>query len=61
MIFQNLFESFKAFNSNAINNFVYVLTSNAWFFLILVGVFGTIVLLLKEEVDVAIRDEQGIL
>lgn len=46
-----MLDSFIAFNINGISNFIYMITSNLWFLLLLVGVVGTIVLLLKEEVD----------
>ena len=54
-------DSFVAFNINAVNNFIYMLTSNLWFFLIIIGVVGTIILQLKEEVDTAVREEQNII
>lgn len=54
-------DSFTAFNINAVNNFIYMLTSNLWFFLIIIGVIGTIILQLKEEVDTAVREEQNII
>ena len=56
-----MWESFKAFNINAINHFIYIVTSNFWFFLIIIGVIGTIILLLKEEVDSSVREEQNII
>lgn len=54
-------DSFFAFNINAVNNFLYMISSNLWFFLIIFGAIGTIVLLLKEEVDTAVREEQNII
>ena len=39
------------FQYNAASSFAYMLTSNLWFFLLVVGVAGTIFLLLKEEVS----------
>lgn len=53
--------SFIAFNINAVNNFIYILTSNLWFFLIIIGVVGTIALQLKEEIDDSVREEQNII
>ena len=46
-----MWESFVAFNVNAVSNFLYMLTSNFWFAFLLIGVIGTIVLNLKEEID----------
>lgn len=54
-------ESFLAFNQNALSNFAYMLTSNFWFSFLLIGVIGTIILYLKEEVDTAVHEEQNII
>lgn len=54
-------KSFIAFNLNAISNFLYILTSNVFFIMLIIGVIGTIVLLLKEEIDTSVREEQNIL
>lgn len=56
-----MLESFLAFNVNGINYFIYMITSNFWLFLILIGMAGTIILQLKEEVDTAVREEQNII
>ena len=56
-----MLKSFIAFNINAGNHFIYMITSNLWFMLLLIGVIGTKILLLKEEVDVAVRNEQNII
>lgn len=56
-----MWDSFKAFNINATNNFLYMLTSNFWFLFLFVAVIGTIVLLMKEEIDTSVRDEQNII
>lgn len=56
-----MLRSFIAFNINAANNFLYMLTSNFWFIFLLIGVIGTIILLMKEEIDTAVRDEQNII
>lgn len=56
-----MWKSFVAFNINGINNILYILFSNFWFFLIIIGVIGTIILLLKEEIDTSVREEQNII
>ncbi len=56
-----MWESFKAFNINAVNNFIYLMSSNFWFIFLLIGVIGTIILLLKDEVDNSIGEEQNML
>ena len=54
-------KSFIAFNINAISNFLYILSSNIFFFMLIVSVVGTIILLLKDEIDDSVREEQNIL
>ena len=45
-------KSFLAFNQNAVSNFLYLLSSNGFSFLLVFGVLGTILLLLKEEYEI---------
>lgn len=54
-------KSFIAFNINAVSNFLYILSSNLFFILLIIGVVGTIFLLLKDEIDESVREEQNIL
>ena len=56
-----MLESFIAFNQNAVSNFLYVLSANSYFILLLVGVIGTIALYLKEDVDTAVYEEQNMI
>jgi len=56
-----MLESFKAFNINAVSNFLYLITSNYWFLLLIAGVIGVIVLSLKEEIDTSYDDSQSVL
>ena len=49
------------FQYNAASSFAYMLTSNLWFFLLVVGVAGTIFLYCKEEIDTSVREEQNII
>ncbi|MCR5293502.1 MAG: hypothetical protein K6E28_11580 [Eubacterium sp.] len=56
-----MWESFWAFNRNAANNFIYMLTSNFWFLFLLAAVVGTVVLQLKEQIDNSVREEQNII
>ena len=53
--------SFVAFNVNAANNFMYMLTSNFWFIFLLIAVVGTVILQLKDQVDHEVRKEQNII
>lgn len=56
-----LWEQFAAFHVNAATNFAYLLTTNFWFIFLIIAVVGTIILLLKEQVDDSIREEQNII
>ena len=51
-----MLNSFLAFHVNAVSNFAYMVTSNLWFLLLIIGVVGTIALNLKEEIDVSVRE-----
>ena len=56
-----MLNSFLAFHVNAVSNFAYMVTSNLWFLLLIIGVVGTIALNLKEEIDVSVREEQNLI
>ena len=58
---QELWTSFCAFNMNGINSLAYILMSNWWFLLIVLGAISTATLYLKEEIDVTVVEEQNIL
>ena len=46
-----MLDSFIAFNINGINFLIYMLTSNFWLFLLILGMVGTIILQLKAEIN----------
>ena len=54
-------ESFLAFHLNAVSSFLFLLTDNRSLLLLLFGVFGILVLSLKQESDVSVREEQRIM
>ena len=54
-----MLDSFIAFNINGINFLIYMLISNFW--LLILGMVGTIILQLKAEIDTAVREEQNII
>jgi len=58
---EDAYVRYFGFQYNAASSFAYMLTSNLWFFLLVVGVAGTIFLLLKEEIDTSVREEQNII
>lgn len=57
----SLIKSLIAFHVNGISNIAYLLTSNFWIFLLIFGLIGTVLLNLKEEVEMANREEQNII
>lgn len=53
--------SFIAFNVNAVNYFIYLITSDLSLFLVIIACIGTIILKVKNEVDVSNYEEQSII
>lgn len=60
-MFSNLWYTFVTFNINAASHLAYVVTSNTWLLLIAAGAIASVVMYLKEEVDVSVFEEQQIL
>lgn len=58
---KSLLDSFLAFNENALAYLAYVISSNLWYLLIIASAIACIVISLKEEVIVTVREEQQIL
>lgn len=56
-----LLSSFAAFNVNGFSNFIYLMTSSWSFFLLLAAAFGMAILKVKEQVDLAVCEEQNVL
>lgn len=56
-----MLESFYAFNNNAVSNLLYVIQTNSWFVLLLLGVLGIISLNMKAEIDMAVNEEQNVI
>lgn len=61
MTFQQIFDSFRAFNVNAINNIIYAFSSNLWLILIFIAVILTAVLYAMEEVEDYVSEEQNVI
>lgn len=55
------FHDFFVFNNNALSNFIYLVTSNALFIVLIIGFIGTVFLGLKELVDNAYEEEHEII
>lgn len=58
---QNLLQSFVAFNVNAWNYFVYYMVNNFYIIILIACAVLTIVLGLKDVIDVNVTEEQNIL
>lgn len=56
-----ILKSLEAFNTNAFSYLAYAVTSNLWFVLLAAGALVSILLYLKEEISVTVRDEQQVL
>ena len=60
-IFQQLGESFKAFNENAVYSLIYIMQHNIWFIIIALAAIVSLVMMLKEEMDYSVNEEQNII
>lgn len=58
---ENLIQSFLAFNMNAFSYFIYYLTNNLYIIILIACTIATIMLGLKDVVDVNVAEEQNIL
>lgn len=58
---KTLWETFLTFHQNAWSYLIYSVMHNWWFILLAAGAIISIVLFLKEELDVTISEEQQVL
>lgn len=61
MTIEQIIESFRAFNINSINNLIYILETNFWLILSIVGVIAIVIMNLKEELEDYVTEEQNII
>ena len=61
MTIEQIIESFRAFNINSINNLIYILETNFWLILSIVGVIAIVIMNLKEELQDYVTEEQNII
>ena len=59
MTIKQIIESFRAFNINSINNLIYILETNFWLILSIVGVIAIVIMNLKEELEDYVTEEQN--
>lgn len=60
-VFQQLADSFVAFNENAIYSLIYIMQKNVWFIVIAAAAVVSLILMLKEELDYSVNEEQNII
>lgn len=56
-----IWDSFTAFNSNAVNHLAYALSTNWWIILMIAAAIVSIVIGVKEQQAVVVHEEQNIL
>ncbi len=61
MTWENIWQSFLAFNQNALSNLFYMCSQNGWFFILAACAVVTIILNCKEALEVTVQEEQDIL
>ena len=61
MTYQQILVSFLAFNINAFNNLLYIIQSNLWIVLSIIGATAIIVMNVREEIEDYVTEEQNII
>ena len=61
MSYQQILDSFMAFNINSINSLIYTVKSNLWLILTIVGALTIIILNIREEIEDYVTEEQNII
>ncbi len=61
MSWEQIIQSFIAFNINSLNNLLYMIKTNLWLVLSVVGALAIIVMNLKEEMEDYVTEEQNII
>ncbi|MBT9840640.1 hypothetical protein [Blautia sp. MCC283] len=61
MTYQQILQSFLAFNINAFNNLVYIMETNLWIILTMIGTIAIIIMNVKEEIEDYVTEEQNII
>ena len=54
----SLWDAFVAFHTNALSHLAYSISNNLWYLLIAASAVACIILYMKEEIDVTVREEQ---
>lgn len=58
---EQIMECFRAFNVNSFNSLLYVLKTNLWIILTILGAVSIVVMNVKEEIEDYVTEEQNII
>ena len=58
---EQILECFRAFNVNSFNNLAYILKTNLWIILTIIGSIAIVVMNVKEEIEDYVTEEQNII
>lgn len=61
MTYQQILQSFLAFNINAFNNLIYIMETNLWIILTMIGTIAIIIMNVKEKIEDYVTEEQNII
>lgn len=61
MQYQQILESFAAFNINSVNSLIYTVKSNLWLILTIIGALIVTILNIREEIEDYVTEEQNII
>lgn len=53
-----IWDAFLAFNQNALVSLAYTISNNLWYVLIAIGAAACVIMYLREEIVVTVREEQ---
>lgn len=60
MSYQQILESFAAFNRNAFSSLAYIMQTNLWIILSIAGAAAIVVMNIREEVEDYVSEERNI-
>lgn len=61
MSHSQILDSFLAFNINSCNSLVYIIKTNLWLLLTIIGAVSIVIMNIKEEIEDYVTEEQNIL
>lgn len=58
---EQILQCFRAFNVNSFNSLTYIVKTNLWLILTIIGALAIVVMNVKEEIDDYVTEEQNII